>query len=116
MKALLALGLLGILPLFGYSLETSRAATFHLMAIGQLFLTYPSRHTWIRPLTNRYLHGAVLGGVLLQLTAGWVPLLSRLLGQATVPLELWVVIFAVALLAWGGAEIVSRWVWRKTIL
>jgi Ca2+-transporting ATPase len=116
MKALLALGLLGILPLFGYSLETSRAATFHLMAIGQLFLTYPSRHTWIRPLTNRYLHGAVLGGVLLQLAAGWVPLLSRLLGQATVPLELWVVIFAVALLAWGGAEIVSRWVWRKTIL
>jgi Ca2+-transporting ATPase len=86
------------------------------MAIGQLFLTYPSRHTWIRPLTNRYLHGAVLGGVLLQLAAGWVPLLSRLLGQAAVPLELWVVIFAVALLAWGGAEIVSRWVWRKTIL
>ena len=116
MKALLALGLLGILPVFGYSLETTRAATFHLMAIGQLFLTYPSRHTWIRPLTNPYLHGAVLGGVLLQLAAGSVPLLCRLLGHAAVPLELWFVVFAVALLAWGGAEIVSRWVWRRTIL
>ena len=116
MKALLALGLLGILPEFGYTLESTRAAAFHFMAIGQLFLTYPSRHTWVRPLTNRYLHGAVLGGVLLQLTAGWVPLLSRLLGNAAVPMELWVVIFGVAFGAWGLSEMVSRWVWRKTIL
>ena len=116
MKALLALGLLGMLPEFGYTLENTRAAAFHVMAIGQLFLTYPSRHTWVRPLTNRYLHGAVLGGVLLQLAAGWVPLLSRLLGNAAVPMELWGVIFGVAFLAWGLAEMLSRWVWRKTIL
>ena len=115
LKALLALGLLGILPVFGYTLETTRAATFHLMAIGQLFLTYPSRHTWARPLTNPYLHAAVLSGVLLQLAAA-SPLLSRLLGEAGVPLELWLVIFGTAFLAWGLAEVVSRWVWRRTIL
>jgi len=30
-------------PWFGYSLDVTRAAAFHFMAVGQLFLTYPSR-------------------------------------------------------------------------
>jgi Ca2+-transporting ATPase len=37
----LALGLLGLDPTFGYSLEVTRAVEFHFMAVGQLFLTYP---------------------------------------------------------------------------
>jgi len=63
MKAGLALGVLGVLPLFGYSLDVTRAAAFHFMAVGQLFLTYPSRHTWRRPLPNPYFHAAVIAGV-----------------------------------------------------
>jgi Ca2+-transporting ATPase len=111
MKALLALAMLGALPRFGYSLEVTRAATFHLMAVGQLFLTYPSRHTWMRPLTNRYLHAAVLGGIGIQFAAASLPVVSNLLGDAAIPLELWAVVFAAAFVAWGLAEIASRLVW-----
>ena len=112
MKALLALGILGLLPTFGYSLEITRAAAFHFMAIGQLFLTYPSRHTWMRPLSNRYLHAAVAGGVAIQIAAASVPFVSRLLGSAALPLELWGVVFVAALGSWGLAELTSRVVWR----
>jgi P-type Ca2+ transporter type 2C len=112
MKALLALSLLGVLPLFGYSLEITRAVAFHFMAVGQLLLTYPSRHTWMRPLPNPYLHAAVLGGIGLQFMAASVPGVSSLLGNAAIPLELWGVVFAGALISWGFAETISRLVWR----
>ena len=112
-KAGLALGLLGALPEFGYSLEVTRAAAFHFMAIGQLFLTYPSRHTWMRPLTNKYLHAAVLGGIGIQLAAASVPVVSTMLGNATIPLDLWVVVFGMGFVSWGLAEMVARVVWRN---
>jgi Ca2+-transporting ATPase len=112
MKALLALGVLGLLPTLGYSLETTRAAAFHFMAVGQLFLTYPSRHTWMRPLTNPYLHAAVVGGLAIQLLAASVPVASNLLGNAALPAELWIVVFGGAFISWGLAEGVSRIVWR----
>ena len=112
MKALLALGVLGLLPQLGYSLETTRVAAFHFMAVGQLFLTYPSRHTWMRPLANPYLHAAVVGGLAIQLLAASVPALSTLLGNAAIPAELWIVVFAGAFVSWGLAEGVSRIVWR----
>ena len=113
MKAVLALGVLGLLPLFGYSLEVTRAAAFHFMAVGQLFLVYPSRHTWMRPLSNRYLHAAIIAGVGIQLTAASLPFTSELLGNASIPVELWGVVFGGALLAWGLAEGCSRLVWRQ---
>lgn len=112
MKAALALGLLGVLPLFGYSLEVTRAAAFHFMAMGQLFLVYPSRHTWMRPLSNPYLHIAVIAGIGIQLAAASLPLTANLLGDAAIPVELWGVVFGGALLAWGLAEADSRFVWR----
>ncbi|RPI52820.1 MAG: HAD family hydrolase, partial [Acidobacteria bacterium] len=112
MKALLALGMLGLLPLLGYSLEVTRSATFHFMAIGQLFLTYPSRHTWMRPLANPYLHAAVVAGIGIQFAAASLPVVSQLLGNAAIPLELWGVVFGAALVSWGLAETMSRFVWR----
>jgi Ca2+-transporting ATPase len=115
MKAGLALAVLGVLPLFGYSLEIARAAVFHFMAIGQLFLTYPSRHTRVQPLTNNYLHAAVLGGITIQFAAASVAPVSNLLGDAAVPTELWGVILGGAFLAWGLAEIVSRLAWRDVV-
>jgi Ca2+-transporting ATPase len=114
-KAALALGLLGVLPMFGYSLEVTRAATFHFMAIGQLFLTYPSRHTWMHPLSNGYLHAAVLGGIGIQFVAASLPFMSNLLGDAAIPVTLWPVVFAAAVAAWGLAETVSRLVWREGV-
>jgi len=115
MKALLALAVLGVLPTFGYSLEATRATTFHFMAIGQLFLTYPTRHTWMRPLTNRYLHAAVLGGIGIQLAAASLPPVSNLLGNAAIPMELWMVVFGAAFVSWGLSEGVSRLVWREVM-
>jgi len=114
MKAVLALTMLGLLPVFGYGFEITRAAAFHFMAVGQLFLKYPSRHTWMRPLTNKYLHAAVLGGIAIQFAAAWFPLLSNLLGHAAIPLELWAVVFAVAFLSWALAEVLSRAVWARS--
>ena len=114
MKAALALTVLGALPQFGYTLEITRAAAFHFMAIGQLFLTYPSRNTSTHPLTNRYLHAAVLGGIALQVAAAWVPLFSAMLGGAAIPSELWTVVFGAAFLSWGLAEVLSRIIWRRS--
>jgi Ca2+-transporting ATPase len=113
MKAALALGLLGVVPLLGYSLDVTRAVTFHFMAVGQLFLTYPSRHTWMRPLPNGYLHAAVITGILIQVSAALLPFTAVLLGHAAIPAELWVVVFGGALVAWGLAEGFSRFAWRR---
>jgi Ca2+-transporting ATPase len=114
MKAVLALGVLGLVPLAGYSLEVTRAVAFHFMAIGQLFLTYPSRHTWMRPRPNAYLHAAVTAGVGIQVAAASLPFTSALLGNAAVPIELWFVVFGGALLAWALAEVCSRFAWRHS--
>jgi len=116
MKALLALGVLGVLPLLGYSLDVTRAAAFHFMAIGQLFMVYPCRHTWMRPLSNPYLHGAIVAGVGIQLAAASLPFTADLLGDAAMPLELWGVVFGGALLAWGLAETYSRLAWREPLI
>lgn len=113
MKAVLALSLLGALPLFGYSLDLTRAAAFHFMAVGQLFLVYPSRHTWMRPLSNPYLHTAVIAGLGIQLTAASLPFAADLLGGVAIPMELWAVVMLGAWLAWGLAEGSSRFAWRE---
>jgi Ca2+-transporting ATPase len=112
MKATLALVLLGVLPTLGYSLEVTRAAAFHVMAIGQLFLTYPSRHTLMRAVTNNYLHAAVLSGIGIQFAAASLPFASNLLGNVAIPSEIWAVVFTTALVSWGLAELTSRVVWR----
>ena len=112
MKAVLALALLGLVPMLGYSLAVTRAVVFHFMAIGQLVLTYPSRHTWMRPLANPYLHAAVAGGVAIQLAAASLPIVSNMLGNAAIPAELWAVVFAGAFVAWAMAEMIARVVWR----
>ena len=112
LKAILALAVLGVLPVLGYSLDVTRAAAFHFMAIGQLFLTYPSRHTWLRPLPNPHLHAAVAAGVILQVAAALVPMTSNLLGGVALPVELWAVVFGAALLEWALAEACARLAWR----
>jgi Ca2+-transporting ATPase len=113
LKALLALGILGLVPTFGYGLEVTRAVAFHFMAVGQLFLTYPSRHTWMRPLANPYLHAAVIGGVTIQFAAASLPAVSNLLGNAAIPVELWTVVFVGAFGSWGMSEVIARIVWRN---
>jgi len=112
MKAVLALGLLGLIPRLGYDIDVARATTFHFMAVGQLLLTYPCRHTWMRPLPNWYLHGAVIAGIGIQLAAAWLPFSARLLGNAGIPIVLWGLVFGGGFLAWGLAEALSHLAWR----
>jgi Ca2+-transporting ATPase len=113
MKAVLALGVLGLVPRLGYELGVARAVAFHIMAVGQLLLTYPSRHTSTYPLSNRYLHAAVLTGIGIQIVAASLPFSAGLLGNAAIPFELWALVFGGALLAWGLAESASRFVWQQ---
>ncbi len=110
LKALVALGLLALLPPF-LGLEGARGAVFHYMAIGQLFFAFPARHTHLHPLPNPWLSGAVALGVLLQLGIAFflpqafeTPLLP--------PLALGGVVLA-ALFTWLLAEGVDRVIWRK---
>jgi Ca2+-transporting ATPase len=112
MKALLALAVLGLVPRLGYELEVARAAAFHFMALGQLLLTYPSRHTGTRPLQNPVLHVAVVAGIGIQVTVAIWPFAGDLLGNVTLPGELWGLVVGGALLAWSLAEAISRVVWR----
>ena len=112
MKAQLALAVLGLVPRLGYELEVARAVAFHFMAVGQLLLTYPSRHTRIRPLKNPFLHAAVVIGIGIQVAAASFPFAAGLLGNAAIPGELWGLVFAAALVAWALAEAISRLVWR----
>ncbi|MEQ1897034.1 MAG: HAD-IC family P-type ATPase [Vicinamibacterales bacterium] len=113
LKAMLALGLLGLVPWLGYSTDAARAVTFHFMALGQLVLTYPSRHTAAHPLPNQYLLAAVAGGAALQLAAAAWPWTSNLLGGVMLPPLLWALTIAAAGVSWAMAEAVSRLVWRQ---
>jgi Ca2+-transporting ATPase len=107
-KAAIALALLGLVPRLGHDSDTARAATFHFMAMGQLLLTYPARHTWLRPLHNPLLHAAVAAGIALQFATAWMPFTARLLGDVALPLELWALVAAAAALSWGAAEFIAR--------
>jgi Ca2+-transporting ATPase len=113
MKASLALAVLGLVPEFGYELEVARASAFHFMAIGQLLLTYPSRHTRTMPLPNRFLHAAVVTGILIQIATAAIPFSAELLGNAAIPGELWILVFGAAFIAWGLAEAIARFVWNR---
>jgi Ca2+-transporting ATPase len=67
----------------------------------------------MRPLTNPYLHAAVLGGVAIQFAAASLPVVSNLLGNAAIPVELWLVVFIGAFVSWGLSEAIARFVWRS---
>ena len=81
------------------------------MAIGQLLLTYPARHTQLRPLPNRVLLFAVGLGIAVQFGAAALPFTASLLGGAALPLELWGLVAAAAVIAWASAEATARIVW-----
>jgi Ca2+-transporting ATPase len=113
-KAALALLLLTWLPWLGHPTEVARAVVFHFMAIGQLLLTYPARHTATYPRPNPFLHGAVAVGIALQLLVASWPWSAALLGGAALPVELWAVVFAASALGWLVAEVIARVVWSRS--
>jgi P-type Ca2+ transporter type 2C len=86
---------------------------FHFLAIKQLFLTYPSRHTFTRPLANPILMWVVLLGIALQLFVGFLPATARALGAVVLPFELWGLVLLASLSVWGLAEAVNRLIWQE---
>ncbi len=112
LSALVGLALLGLAPRFGFDFDTTRTVLFHFLAIKQLFLTYPSRHTFTRPLANPILMWVVLLGIALQLFIGFLPATTRALGAVVLPLELWGLVIVASLLVWGLAEVINCLIWR----
>ena len=112
-KAAIALGILGLVPQLGHDGELARAAAFHFMAVGQLLLTFPARHTRLVPRRNPLLLAAVVAGVAIQLSAASLPVTARLLGDVSLPAELWGLVAGAALLSWAAAELVARLVYRR---
>ena len=110
LKAGLGLGLVGFLP-GAVGREAAQSATFHFMAIGQLFFAYAARHTDLRPLPNPYLHGAVGLSALAQVALGVG--LPGALEAVPLPLGVWLLVFGMALLAFALAEAVDRAVWKR---
>jgi Ca2+-transporting ATPase len=52
-------------------------------------------------------------GIGVQVTAATLPLTASLLGNAAIPVELWGLVLAGALLAWAMAEVIARLAWRR---
>jgi len=112
-KGSLALAILGLAMPGWIDPLTARTAMFQFLAIGQLFFAYPCRHTTVRPLPNRALHGAVALGLAVQVLAGVLPGPARWLGLAPLPPELWALVFGASVLSWAIAESLNRVIWRR---
>ncbi|HEX9892660.1 MAG TPA: HAD-IC family P-type ATPase [Gemmatimonadales bacterium] len=114
LKALVALALLGLLPLAGTSLDVTRTTVFLFLAVGQLLFAYPARRTDVTPGPNRLLHFAVLAGVAAQLPILLVPALRAAFDVALGPLPLLPLVALAAVASWLAAEGAGRIVWRRT--
>ena len=114
LKALVAFGILGLLPvLLDAAPALTRTATFLFMAAGQLLFAYPARHTDLAPHPNRILHVAVAAGFAAQALV--VVVEPLMIAFDTVPLTLPVGVWVAGsiLLAWALAEAVGRFIWRR---
>ena len=112
-KALTGGALLVLLPRYGSSLAVTRTAVFLYESIAQLAFAYPSRRVSVMPLSNGWLHLAVLFGVGLQAMTVLLPGLRVLLGLETIgmPVLIWILIGV--LVSWLVAEIFSRQAWMR---
>ncbi len=112
-KGMLALALLWLLPLWGEDHTTTRTAVFVFLAAGQLLLAYPSRMAGQRPLANKALHFAVVGGILLQLLVVYLAPLAIALETVELAPSVWLLVLASMTIAWGVAQTVASRVWRN---
>jgi Ca2+-transporting ATPase len=107
-KALVGCALLLTLPMFGYSIASTRTSLFLYMSIGQLVFLYPARHVGCAEQTNTAVHLAVVVGVGLQLLTVFVPALRVLLSLEEPSLQSLLLVGGSVLVTWGVAEAYSR--------
>jgi Ca2+-transporting ATPase len=106
--------LLFALPLYGFSVAVTRTLVFLFESVAQLVFAYPARHVQVIPLVNGWLHLAVVLGIALQAATVLVPGLRLLLGLEPVGIDGLVWAAGSVLVTWGGAEVVSSLMWRRT--
>lgn len=114
-KALIALALLGLLPLLDQSLDVTRTATFLFLAGGQVLYAYPARHTDLRPPGNRALHLAVGVSLIVQLAVVSVRPLMEAFDTVPLSATAWAAVGIGVLLSWGLAEGLSRSIWGRPL-
>jgi Ca2+-transporting ATPase len=112
-KAVMGGALLILLPRYDFSLNATRSVVFLHESIAQLIFAYPARRASVKPLTNYWLHLAVLLGVGLQILTITLPGLRAVLGLEPLnPVALtWLA--GGVLLSWVTAEIISRLAWAR---
>jgi Ca2+-transporting ATPase len=112
-KAVLAFGILGLLPRFGQSLAVTATATFLFISAGQVLFAYPARHTDVRPRANRALLAAVVVSLAVQPLLVVAPVFRSAFGTVALPAVVWVVVVGITLVSWTLAEAVSWRVWSR---
>jgi Ca2+-transporting ATPase len=106
-KGALGIALLVLLPAFGFGLVVTQTAIFLYESVGKLVTAYPSRRAVRGRPKNWTLHASVIGGIVLQLLAVFVPGLRHFLGLARLDgRELLVV--AVAVVATWATALLTR--------
>jgi Ca2+-transporting ATPase len=108
-KALVGIGIIAALPLFGCSLEETRTSLFLYESVLQLVFAYPARRIGSQPRPNIWVHLAVWLGVALQGLTLVVAPLRALLGLVPISGTVFAIIMLAALLTWGLAELPYRW-------
>ena len=113
MKAVLALGVLGLVPRLGYDLDVARAADVSLhgrrTAVADLPVQTHVDASAVESVPacgcrRRHQHPDRCGVAAIDGGAS---------GNAAIPIELWGLVFGGALLAWITAESISRFVWSQ---
>ncbi len=107
-KALVALALLGLLPMLGESRDATRTAVFMLVACGQLLFVYPVRRSRPAPLSNPALHLSVVGGLAAQIVMMQLPGLREAFQSVPLAVFGWIAVVAGSITAWAAAELTIR--------
>lgn len=104
MKAAIGLGILALLPKFGFSMEEIRMILFQYSCLAQLAFAYPSRGT-LRPIhPNGWLAGAILLGVCVQILTLTVPAIQAMLGVSPIGWNGIVALTVAVVIVWLLAE------------
>jgi Ca2+-transporting ATPase len=112
-KALVGGILLVSMPLYGFTLATTRSVVFLYESIAQLIMAYPSRRISLSPQVNLTLHFTVMLGIGLQLLTVTLPDLRQLLGLESLGFQALAWVLCSVSLTWATAQISSRIKWPR---
>ncbi len=107
-KGALGIGLLALLPAFGFGLVLTQTVVFLYESVGKLVTVYPSRLTVPDRPSNWVLHASVLGGIALQAACVTVPGLRRFLGLEALDARALVILLIAVAVTWAVAMLTRK--------